>query len=513
MVKKTKQQKSDKPVVISPASPFQEAYLKSDSQILLVGGAAGSSKSYIGLMRHLRFAHDPNYKAYCIRKNSSAIMASGGLFWEAVKLYTQYDPNLKVKLKDQKLVFSSGAEVSFSHYENDTAAKKYQGIQISNIFYDEVTHADNEEQLWWLWSRLRSDAKNIHSMWWSCNPDNSSWVLKYAMWWLYPEGHPEAGRPDPEKNGKIRYLLRIAGDLAWGDTKEELIEKYGNPNLPYDHEDQVKPISFQGLFGTIDDNPPLKKSNPLYKSNLEALPKLDRERLLHGNWFARPENSTYFDRSNLTELTIAPHYYDFAQICRAYDFAGTLPHDGNRETDYFASVKMGKLKNGNYVILDVVRTRITFGDWEGHILKNAELDGPHVEIILPEDPNAASKAATSLLARSLIEYGYVVKMKRSTMGKLDSFRPFAAAVELGAVSIVKNCAQDLWNKIQNNNDFYYAELENFDGTRKNSAVGHDDMVDSTSLAFMRLAQRFNLPSNFIGTLKSIDLSHKNEFKF
>lgn len=87
-------------------------------------------------MRHLRFVEDPNYRAYCIRKNSSAIMASGGLFWEAVNLYREYDPNLQVKLKDQRLVFSSGAEISFSHYENDTAANKYQGIQISNIFYD-----------------------------------------------------------------------------------------------------------------------------------------------------------------------------------------------------------------------------------------------------------------------------------------------------------------------------------------------------------------------------------------
>jgi len=78
-------------------------------------------------MRHLRFTHDPKYKAYCIRKNSSAIMASGGLFWEAVNLYRQYDPKLKVKMKDQKVIFSTGAEISFSHYENDTAAKKYQG--------------------------------------------------------------------------------------------------------------------------------------------------------------------------------------------------------------------------------------------------------------------------------------------------------------------------------------------------------------------------------------------------
>lgn len=454
-------------------------------------------------MRHLRFVSDPNYRAYCIRKNSSAIMASGGLFWEAVKLYTSFEPNIKVKLKDQKIVFPSGAEISFSHYENDTAAKKYQGIQISNIFYDEVTHADNEEQLWWLWSRLRSDAKNVHSMWWSCNPDNASWVLKYAMWYLYPEGHELAGRPDPAKNGVIRYLLRINGDLVWGDTAQELKDKYG---------EDKEPISFQGLFGTIDDNPPLLRSNKLYKSNLEALPRLDRERLLHGNWFARPENSTYFDRSTVEELLQPPPSSDFTRIVRAYDFAGTLPHDGNRETDYFASVKMGKLKSGNYVILDVIRTRITFGDWEAHILKNAINDGREVEIVLPEDPNAASKAATSLLARSLTEHGFVAKMRRSSLGKLDAFRPFAAAAELGAIHVVKNCATDLWNRIESDNEFFYRELEAFDGKRRSGANGHDDMCDCCSLAFVFLAQKFHIP-NFLHGLKSADsiLTTNNPF--
>ena len=445
-------------------------------------------------MRHLRFAEDPNYKAYCIRKNSSAIMASGGLFWEAVSLYSKYDPNVKVKLKDQKIVFSSGAEVSFSHYENDTAAKKYQGIQISNIFYDEVTHSDNEEQLWWLWSRLRSNAKNVHSMWWSCNPQNDHWVLKYAMWYLHPEGHPLAGRPDPAKNGIVRYLLRINGDVVWGDTAQELKDKYG---------EEKEPISFMGLFGTIDDNPPLMLSNKLYKSNLEALPKLDRERLLHGNWFARPENSTYYSRSKMVEIPQAPPDNEFVKIVRAYDFAGTLPHDGNKETDYFASTKMGKLKSGNYVILDVVRTRITFGDWESHILSNANRDGSGVDIILPQDPNAASKAATSMMVRSLAEYGFSAKMKRAGQGKLDSFRPFAAAAEVGAISMVKGCCTDLWNKINNNNDFFHNELEAFDGNRRSGPLGHDDMVDTVSLAFTTLAQRVNIP-NFLPGLQASD---------
>ena len=347
-------------------------------------------------------------------------------------------------------------------------------------------------------------------MWWSCNPQNDHWVLKYAMWWLHPEGHPNAGRPDPERNGVIRYLLRINGDLVWGDTREELIEKYGDPDLPVDHKDQVDPISFQGLFGTIDDNPPLLRSNPSYKKNLDALPRLECERLRWGNWFARPENSSYYVRTDIEEVTDYPHPSELIRVVRAYDFAGTLPHDGNRHPDFFASVKMGKLKNGNYIILDAVRTRITFGSWLDHILENAARDGYETEIILPEDPNPQSKAATTLLVRSLNEHGYVTKMRRAPGGKLDSFRPFAASVEVGVVQMVKNCCNDLWNKITNNNDFFHNELESFDGTRS-TASKKDDLVDCCSLAYLFLAQRVNIP-NFLTGLQTSQLTFDNPFQ-
>lgn len=205
---------------------------------------------------------------------------------------------------------------------------------------------------------------------------------------------------------------------------------------------KVKPISFMGLFGTIDDNPPLLRSNKLYKSNLQALPRLERERLLYGNWFAKPENSSYWDRNTCEELSHPPDNSEFVKIVRSYDVAGTLPHDGNRSPDYFASVRMGKKKNGDYVILDVVRTRITFGQWLDHILDNARRDGPNTEIILGEDPNPAAKAAIKLLAKDVVESGYICKTRRSSAGKLDAFRPFAASAELGFVKIVRNCGND-----------------------------------------------------------------------
>jgi phage terminase large subunit len=118
------------------ASKFQKEYYTDESDILLVGGSAGSSKTYIGLMKHLRNCHDPNYVGYCIRKNSTTLMRAGGLFSEAVALYKKYDPNIQVRIKDQKIVFSSGAQIVFSHYDSDKAGDIYQGLQISGIMYD-----------------------------------------------------------------------------------------------------------------------------------------------------------------------------------------------------------------------------------------------------------------------------------------------------------------------------------------------------------------------------------------
>ena len=174
--------------IVRPQSPFQEKYLKSNAKIMVIGGAAGSSKSYIGLMRHLRWADDPKYNGYCIRQHSNDLMKAGGLFQEAVGLYSTVYPNIKIKIKDQMIVFPSGASVSFSHYENDAAGRKYQGLQLSNVFYDEATHAD-ESHIWWLFSRLRTSANMEPSIWLSCNPDPDSYLFDWVKWWLYPEGH------------------------------------------------------------------------------------------------------------------------------------------------------------------------------------------------------------------------------------------------------------------------------------------------------------------------------------
>lgn len=481
--------------VIQPQSKFQSDYLNSSAKILVVGGAAGSSKSYIGLMRHLRWAEDPNYRGFCIRKNSTAIMKSGGLFQEAVKLYSLYDPKIKIKTKDQKIVFSSGAEVSFSHYENRNAAQLYQGLQLSNCFYDEASHAE-EEDIWWLFSRLRTDADVTPSIWLSCNPDPDSYLFEWVKWWLYDETSDKHGLPDPEKNGVTRYLIRQGGVIFWGDSPEELKERYG---------EHVFPISFQVLLGTIYDNPTLMRNQPEYLHALEALPKVDRARLLLGDWTARAEGSGYFKREWMIEELDDPPHNEIVKTVRVYDLAGTLKSDLNYNPDYSTSCKMSKLKNGEFFIHEVERWRSRYGELMSRIISNANRDGTKVDIIIPQDPNASAKAAAQMMVKDITAEGFYVKAVSTNRSKLDNFRPFSASSMNGNVRIKKNCGNDFENKIFNSLEFFYDELEKFDGE---SRTHHDDLVDCVSGAFMDLARKMQIPS-----FSMPSMTKSNEFSF
>lgn len=494
---------------VGPRSEFAEKFLNSNARIIVAGGAAGSGKSYTGLMRHLRWANDPYYRGFCIRKNSTAIMKSGGLFDEAVDLYRKVHPKIQIKLKDQKIVFPSGANVSFSHYENDKAQDLYHGLQLSNVFYDESSQA-SESHIWWLISRLRTKAKLDPSIWLTCNPDPDSFLADWVKWWLYPEGHENFGLPDPEKNGVIRWIVRIAGEMYWGDSKEELIIRHGKPNLPIDHPHQIKPLSIQVLLGTIYDNPVLMETQPEYLASLEALPDVERRRLLLGDWNARQQNSTYFQRSWVEEIPCIDESEVVATV-RAFDFAVTLKSDSNPSPDYTTSVRIRKLKDGKYVIDDIRRTRIRAGDWYNFVIDCTVDDPDMTDYYIPQDPGAAAKRATELFINELIESGLYAKKITTNKSKLERFRPFSAMAQNGGIFIVKNCGIDLENNIINDNNFYYKELEGFTGERKRGENGHDDLVDATSDAFYAIAtvKEFgNFAKTLASTMKDMFVSPK-----
>lgn len=447
----------------------------------------GGGKSYCGLLRHLRWVHDPHYRGFIIRKNSVTLTKSGGLFDEARQLYKAFEPKVQVKVKEMKFVFPSGAEIAMSHLETDEDAEKYRGLQLSAAMLDEATQISEDHTLVVL-SRLRSKAKMVPNLFLTCNPSPDSYLRRWIDWWIIPKGEENEGRPNPERDGKIRWFIRQNNEMIWADTKEELLETYGK---------DVLPLSLQFISATIYDNPPLIKANPGYLANLQGLKRVKKERDLYGNWDIREDAAGFWKLEWLGDPVIE-HEMDIVQYCRAWDIAGSIPCESSPNPDWTCGTLLGKTSSGLYVVCDVVRFRARFGEVMQRIVEVARNDPENTKIILPQEPGQAGKAAGQMMIRDLIEHGFYARMRPTNKSKVVRFQPFAAASEAGMVRYVKAEWNDAWA----------AELEGFDGSRGKK----DDQVDSIADSFITLAQKVDF-GNFLGGLKQVDLSQKNDFKF
>lgn len=474
----------------APCSHPQAMFLNSTADICFYGGQAGGGKTFCALLHHLKHAEDKYYRGLILRRTTPMMMKPGAIWDEAKSLYKEFDPNCQIKIKDLKVVLSSGAEIAFSHFERVDDTDNFQGSQISSVFFDELCQFE-ESQFLYLLSRLRTKANMKPNARAAMNPDPDSFARKWVDWYLYPEGHPSFGRPDPSKQGIVRWFVRIDNNMIWADSQEELLEMYPDST----------PLSFQYISASVYDNPYIEKS---YIAFLEGLGQIEKERLLYGNWEARAESAGYWKRAFITEVIAQPHKSDIVRTVRAWDLAGELASPAVPDPDFSVGVKIAKLKNGRFVILDVIRLRARFGDLARKIISVAVEDGPDVDVLVPQDPNSSAKAAAKMLVQEIIAAGFYAKAKPTNRSKVDRFRPFAAACENGFVDVVKNCCDCLELKISRDNNFYYTEMERFDGSRK----GHDDACDATADGYMDLAQKFQVPS-----FSMPSMTKSNEFSF
>lgn len=454
--------------VIGPKSPKQEMILNSTADITVIGGAAGSGKSYLLQMMPLPLVDDPNTTCIMFRRTTPQIRGQGGLLDLASEIYSKLPKMMRPKIKSQALEakFPTGARVRWSHMENIKDKFNHQGLQYTFIGFDEGTQFE-WEQIEYLMSRLRSSSKHKSRMAISCNPDPDHKLCELIDWWLDDDGFPI-----PERDGVHRYFIMLNGDYVFSDTADELKAKYG---------DDVLPLSFTFISATIDDNPVLLKSNPQYVSWLEGLNPVDKARLRYGNWYARPEGSNYVKRDWIRKLDKEPFG---CKAARGWDKAATEPSDVNKFPDFTASIKMLKTKDGDYIIkgdfhpdnhdkvdLEIKgRFRRRSGDRDNLILKQAQYDGEECIVIFPEDVGAAGKMEFTQSSKALLEEGFVVKKDPmpTQRSKLNRFTPFAAACENGHVCIIESSFPD-----KKTLESFYKELESFSGERSSSSRKDD----------------------------------------
>ena len=430
------------PAPIYPQPGPQMAFLSTRADIAVMGGAAYGGKSWALLLDALRGTHDPNYTAVLFRRESTQITAGGGLWDSASHIF----PNLGGEAQEYKLTynFPSKAKIKFTHLQHEADKFSHQGAQYVFQGWDELEHF-SESQFWYLYSRNRPPAGCALKPYvrGGTNPNADSWTRELIDWWI----DPETGFAIPERSGVLRYFTRVEDEIVWVDETWKDSEGNGPKSLTF-------------IPSYVDDNPLGMISDPTYKSTLKSLDKVQRERLLKGNW-----NITYkggmFDPTWFKIVQNAPPNVKWI---RYWDRAATAPKDENDDPDWNAGVLCG-MYQGSLYIKDVVRFRENPAECEKIIKQTADDDGKDVIIGFEVEPGSAGKEVANYYQTKVLR-GYTVLLDRPKGNKVERCRPWCALAEHGNVKIVKGD----WNRP-------------FLGEAGNFPFGKKDQIDGVSGAY------------------------------
>lgn len=446
-------------IVLGPQKGKQEKFLASSADICIYGGAAGGGKSFAILLEPLRHVSNSKFAAVIFRKTNPQILNPGGLWSESFEVYGKLGAVPKMSPKPT-WKFPSGATITFSHLEMEQTKYDWQGAQVPLIMFDELTHF-SESVFFYMLSRNRSMCGIKPYVRATCNPDADSWVARFIEWWI----DQDTGYPIEERCGKIRWFIRRDETVYWADKKDKLWEQF----ILVTEEEKNEPKSVTFISSTLQDNKLLMKQDPSYLANLKALPTVERERLLYGNWKIKPAAGLFFKRTHVGNiLEVLPD--DVICWVRCWDLAASEKSEKG-DPAYTAGVLMGKRRNGRYIVADVINKQMSAMDVRNTIRLTAQADKAkykNVRVRLPQDPGQAGKEQAESYIKFLSGFDVVARLESGS--KQTRAEPMAAQWQAGNFDILHG----EWNEA------YLTQLENFpDGKFK-------DMADASANAFAEI---------------------------
>lgn len=443
---------------IGPQAGPQTQFLETTADIAIYGGSAGGGKSFALLLDPIRHYNNPEFGGVIFRKNSTMVRNQGGLWDESEKLYQKLGAHPREAFLDW--TFPDGGNLKFGHLEHERSVYDWQGSQIPYIGFDELTHF-SEKQFFYMLSRNRSTSGIPGYVRATCNPDRDSWVRTLIDWYIKGDDYPseERGFPIPERSGVLRWFVRIDDKIVWANSREELTDIYGESSLP---------TSFTFIPAKLTDNKILMEKDPQYLARLNSLQRVERMRLLGGNWDVREKAGEIFQEQWFPIVDVIPA--GWVRCIRFWDRAATKPSEANKNPDWTRGLKMYQYANGIYLVADVKSLQDTPGQVERLIKTVASHDGYGVRIVAQQDPGSAGVLEKESFIKLLA--GYDVDTMVTSKDKLTRAKPVSAQAEHGNIWVLRGD----WNK-----DFFL-ELEDF------PEGDHDDQVDVLSGAFNELTQ-------------------------
>lgn len=434
------------------------------ADILIYGGAGGGGKTEYLFFEGLRHIHHPSYVALYLRRTMAQVTKPGGSWERSLKLLPQF--GLKQNSTLHMWKHSDGGTFAFGGLEYEWSVENYQTAEFTRLLFDECCQFTSQ-QFWYMQTRLRNSTGLRTLVRGACNPDPDSFVKSLIRWWLDEEGR----YADQDKAGQIRWMVRDEKTdfIVWWDESPDLFKEILAEKRKENPDYEPKSVAF--VPAKVDDNPYMLAAG--YKSTLQDMSMIDRERMLNGDWLIRPSSGTMFKPEWFGYCSYLPK--NPMTLCRYWDRAYTKrAKRGGRQAsdpDYVAGVLLGRTRDNMYFMVDVKHFRGTPQEVEQRIFATAQQDREvwgNVHIGIEQDPAGAGNFEANYYSRMLS--GFNVGLYPAIGSKIVRATPFSSQVQAGNVVVLLAP----WNQET------LAELQGFPD------AAHDDIVDACSGAFNAL---------------------------
>jgi len=176
-----------------------------------------------------------------------------------------------------------------------------------------------------------------------------------------------------------------------------------------------------------------------------------------------PLGGGMFKTDNFIVVENTPREFQIERTVRYWDKAAT---EGGGA--YTAGVKIAKLKDEKFIVLDVKRGQWSTEQREKIIRATAEADGKNTYVYVEQEPGSGGKESAEATIKRLA--GYSARADRPTGDKAQRADPYSVMVNLGMVQLFSA----KWNEL------YIDELQFFPGST------FKDQTDASSGAFAKL---------------------------
>ncbi len=448
---------SDADAPLAPQPGQQTKFLSASADIVVFGGGAGAGKSRALTMEAARHQHVPGFTAVFFRRTYGEITNPDGLWDESKKVFGRL--GWTPREGDLEWITPAGGRVVFSHAQLDKDVEKWKSAQIALLLLDQL-ETFTEYQFWYLFSRNRSTSgvRPYIRATLNCEP---GWLADLLQWWW----DPKSGYPIPARDGVVRWMARVKGELHWADTREALTERFGP---------KTRALSVSFIAGRLSDNAILREKDPDYEGKLLAMPIVEQERLLMLNFKIRPGAGKVLPRGKFTLLDAMPT--DVVCVVRGWDNAATKGGG-----DWSSAVKLGMRANGRFIILHRWRDKVDTGERDTMMMQLAQTDTAACDIAIAQEPGSSGKDIVYHTVRRFA--GFNIHAYPDTGDKLARTQPVAVQVAAGNVDVY------VWNASEV--ELLLVQLDAFPTPK----VADDD-VDALTKAFKHLTRPVTEPQEW-----------------